>query len=462
MQPKFKNGIKMNDLLLIIQAMVDVDFFSPTKSRMAKELGRKDKNIFYDRLSAVAKDGKPVLGSTALEALCNSICYSYNISEYTLAHLTDIWGMACALADEYGEEAFLPLVRKRFTIVKDTDLRARLRALAKVSALDYCYVLALFYCRVLHLDPNQKKSTHVLIEVVQNVERVLDKCYPENIAAHKIANDTIDQARSVQLFGWCHLMNFVGRVICCYGNPFYMEETVSVGFMSLQVGEESWWVSADETDADTATLYYLVTDEDNPLYGVLKVEAKRNEAIDPEHCSYYRWAFLRDYEVLRCVEPEGNKLLNWGYYDFQLGEDESVQVIYTAPNKELNGKHAPITLPGTLVRVTDGSPWGTWIASQEEDKALDILVNKDIASMGLEDTDYEVVDVILSRKMCRLQYQLPKQTSEISTLSLDAYPLLKTISVWDDVFILRGPIDQSLYALWPDRGLVVKIKTMQN
>jgi len=75
-----------------------------------------------------------------------------------------------------------------------------------------------------------------------------------------------------------------------------------------------------------------------------------------------------------------------------------------------------------------------------------------------EDTDYEVTDVILSRHLCQIQYQLPKQLPEIVDISLEQYPSLNKISVWDDVYILRGPIDQSLFALWPDAGLVVKIK----
>lgn len=448
----------MNSLLPIVQTMVDADFFSPTKSRMAKELGRKDKNIFYGRLSAVAKDGKPMLGPAALDALCRDICFSYNISEYTLAHLVDIWEISISLAKVCGEDEFLPLVRKRFSIVKDTDLRAQLRTLARESSLDYCYMLAIFYCKALRLNPNQKKSTDVLIEVVQNVERVLDRCYPENISAHKIANDTIDQARSIKLYGWCHLMNFVGRIICCYSNPSYLEDTISSGFVSLPIGEESWWVSADETDSDTAKLYYLATDEEQPVYCVLTVDANRNKAINPDNCSYHHWAFLRDYDVLRSVQPRGNKLLQWGYYDYQFEECEGKHMIYTSPNKELNGKHDAIPMPEVLVRVQEGSPWGNWISSQEEDVALSILANKEVESLGMEDTDFEVVNVILSRKTCRLQYRFPKQAPELVEFSLEQYPLLKKISVWDDVYILRSPVDQSLCAFWPDKGLLVKIK----
>lgn len=448
----------MDSLLPIVQTMVDVDFFSPTKSRMAKELGRKDKNIFYGRLSAVAKDGKPVLGPAALDALCRDICFSYNISKYTLAHLVDIWEISTTLADMCGADDFLPLVRKRFSVVKDTDLRVRLRALAKESALDYCYMLAIFYCRALHLNPNQKKNTHVLIEVVQNVKRTLNKCYPENISAHEIANDTIDQARSIQLYGWCHLMNFVGRVICSYSNPSYLEDAISSGFVSLPIGEESWWVSADEQDAEKARLYYLLTNADQPIYCVLAVDANLNEVINPDCCSYYRWAFLRDYDVLRSVQPQGNKLLQWGYYDYRFEDSEGKHVICTSPNKELNGKHEATPMPEVLVRVQENSPWGEWIASQEEDIALSVLANKEVESMGLEDTDFEVVDVILSRKTCRLQYRLPKQTPEMVEFSLEQYPLLKKISVWEDVYILRSPVDQSLCAFWSDKGLLVKIK----
>lgn len=448
----------MDSLLPIVQAMVDADFFSPTKSRMAKELGRKDKNIFYGRMSAVAKDGKPLLGPAALDALCRDICFSYNISEYTLAHLGDIWEISNALADVCGADEFLPLVRNRFAIVRDADLRTRLRTLARESSLDYCYMLAIFYCKALRLNPNQKKSTDVLIEVVQNVERVLDKCYPENISAHNIANDTIDQARSIKLYGWCHLMNFVGRIICCYSNPSYLEDTISSGFISLPIGEESWWVSAEETDSDTAMLYCLATDEEQPVYCVLAVDANLNGAINPDKCSYHRWAFLRDYDVLRSVQPRGNKLLQWGYYDYRFEDSAGTQVIYTSPNKELNGKHESMFVPEVLVRVQEDSPWGKWIASQAEDVILNILVNKEVESLGMEDTDYEVMDVILSRKSCRLQYRLPKQAPELVEFSLEQYPLLKRISVWDDVCILRSPVDQSLCAFWPEKGLLVKMK----
>lgn len=449
----------MEDLLPIIQKLLDENFFAPTKSRMAKDLGRKDKNIFYGRLSATSKDEKPALGAAALEALYSNICYSYNISEYTLWHLVDIWDMACALAEVCEDEDFLPLVRKKFSVVQDSTLRAQIRTLSKESALDYCYMLAIFYCKILQLDPNQKKNTHVLIEVAQNVQRVLGKYYPENIAAHKIANDTIDQARSVQLLGWCNLMILVGRVICCYSNPYYLEETIPSDFVSLPIGEESWWISQDEQNSDKAKLYYLLTDEDQPIYDVLEVDADLNEAINSGMCSFYRWAFLRDYDVLRTVQPHGNKLLQWGYFDYQYIDNESLQKILVSPNKELNGKHVPPFLPKIFVRVPEDSSWGKWISSQEEDAALEILANKEIESMGLEDTDYEVVDVILSRKCCRLQYKLPKQSSMLVEFSVDSYPSLKHISIWDDVYILRGPIDQSLYAYWPIKNLIVKIES---
>lgn len=469
----------MEDLTPILQVLVDADFFSPTKSRMAKELGRKDKQIFYGRMAATAEDGKQVLGSAALEALCKDICRAYNISEYTLAHLLDIWNMAHALAGQCRPEDLLALVRKRFSVVKDSELRSTLRSLAKDSAIDYCNVLALYYALALGIDANARKSSDIFIEVVQNVDAILRKSYPENISAHQIAMDYIDQARSIKIMGWCLLMSFVGRLICVYSNPLYLETVASSNFVTLPIGEESWWMDVDSDEqSEQATLYYLFqTAEDSGIYGVLEVKADRNREIDPSQCTYYRWGFIRDYDVLRCVQPHGQKVLAWGYYDFEYEGTEDWQAIRTRPQEVLNGKHKIIPLPECLVRIPNDSPWGKWINHLEEDAALNILEALDIEAMGLEATDYEVTDVIMSRNKCRLCYASgdpeknhPTPTStatprkvatlrtEVAEFSLEQYPSLKKVTVWDEVYIFRSPADQSLYAHWPELGLLITMR----
>ena len=439
-------------MLPIIQKLVRVDFFSPTKYRMARELGRTDKNLLYKRLFSA---DETTVGSQALESLCRDICDSYNISEQTLSHLGDIWDLAHRLASVCTKSDLLALTREQLSVVPDTDLRAELRALAKTSALDYSYTLALFITLALGLDPNVQKDTHVLIEVVQNVDGMLRRHFPENAAAHNLSNDYIDQARTIPFWGWCHLMNIVGRIICSYSHPSYIEQMFAESLRTMPIGEESWWQAAD-ADPERTTLYYLLlADEDLPVYLVLALDAERGKIPDAGRCTYFRWAFLKKQDIVRCVQPSAHKLLGWGYYDFAISADG--KTLCTCPNKSLNHQHKPLPLPPMLVRVEAESDWGRWIAGLDEMEVLRLLATKDVESLGLEDSGYEVTDVTLSRRVCQVCYRMPDQSPQWVKIELEHYPSLRTISVFDDVFLLRSPIDGKLYALWPDSGLLVRL-----
>ncbi len=69
----------------------------------------------------------------------------------------------------------------------------------------------------------------------------------------------------------------------------------------------------------------------------------------------------------------------------------------------------------------------------------------------------EVVDVTMSRDLCTLHIKCGNNGLRMAHLKIDKYPNLHSISVWDDVHILRSLADGNLYAWWVDINIRIPL-----
>lgn len=105
-------------------------------------------------------------------------------------------------------------------------------------------------------------------------------------------------------------------------------------------------------------------------------------------------------------------------------------------------------MPSRLQQVTDDSVWIKWIARQNEQQMEQTESEAFLQTLGVEETEMEVVDVTMSRYLCTLHIKCGNNGLRMVQLKIDKYPGLRSISVWDDVYILRGLADGNLYVWW--------------
>ena len=227
------------DILLYLR---NHNILAPTPSQLTKELGRSDKHLLNDRLDNAKENSKAVAG------LWEAIKTTYNISEYTLSHLPIFWELSSQLAEQLTPDDFISLCNRKLSAIKDNSIKAQLRSIYKESVLDYGYVLALFITKVTKHDPNQQKDSSALIEVLQLADGILLQKYPEGTGGHSMAADILSQAKAKKMPGWSSIFIPIGRVICNYTHPLFLDQMATADFAPLPIGDDSWWVepSANE------------------------------------------------------------------------------------------------------------------------------------------------------------------------------------------------------------------------
>ena len=167
---------------------------------------------------------------------------------------------------------------------------------------------------------------------------------------------------------------------------------------------------------------------------------------------HQRWGFMEKYRMVRVVSPQGAKLAHHGYYSYQMNEEQTelaLQELSYMPSS------APWTLPQKMYQVSTNSIWSEWI--EKYGKEIETrLTTETIKAMGLEDTDYEVKDITMSRHQCVLTVLLPHKPLQTVVLNMDKHPVLKNVTVWDEVHLRRGIADGKLYACC-ENGIMVEV-----
>lgn len=428
----------------VLQWAIKEHFFAPSDTQLAKEMKITGKMLFSRFLDNATRP-------ETNDKLWDQIAHTYNMSDVEITYLLEIWQLSDLMTEQLNVDAFLPLVQRKRVSLSE-EVRTRLRALYKEDPLIYGYALALFYTKVRGYNPNDKKEKS-FVEIIQQVDALLQPIYPDQLAAHKVALDSIQTAQDLKLYGWCNLMLQLGRIICYYTHPLYLDNRIEIDFKPMPWESRSYWIDAHANETET-TIWVLEQIEESGIYEVLQIHAKQGEPLKEENCTYQRWGFFREYDSIRCGEPNGKKMLHSAFYDYDLdGENMRIELEL---RKDLSSK-SPIVLPLQMVDIHSHSVWYQWLQEQDKDEIDVIFYQKSIHAIGFEDTDQEVVDVIMSRNSCVLMVKQEGKGLSQYTIKLDKYPSVKQISVWDDVDIFRGIGDGKLYAYWSDSGLCVEI-----
>lgn len=441
---------KRREILIYLR---DNAVLAPTCSWLAREIGLTTKQQVGNRLETES-DG-------TIDGIWKRICYNYNISDFTLDNLPTMWEWSDKMAAQLTTENFLALCEGKWSVVKNAEMKLFLRSLCNESSLDYCYTLALFYAKVAQYDPNRNKTSQAFIEVLRQVDAVLYSHFPEAEMVHRIAQDYCHQAETTKFVGWCLLMNFVGHVICLYTHPEHFNEIVKEQTALMPFGESSWWVEPNAS-AEAATLWHLCPLQENGgIYEVWKMEVSARQQVRAEQCQYQRWTFLSTYDMVRCMAMEDGKVTRYGYYFYQLEDTADQMMLHLQFNSGLSGKQQ-YPQPAELVRVRENSVWGEWIKRQDRDQLEDVEIYLAQVAAGIEESDYEVTDVHLTRNKCTLflKHQEGKGLEKVE-LNVEDYCHLRYISVWDDVKIMRSKADGQLYAFWQDPEIRIPIKNIQ-
>lgn len=428
---------EMNTKSEILQELMAQNFFASSSTRVASELGISGKMVFSRLAQGTA-------GERSIDRLWEQILHSYNLTEARLLIMPEIVELSDILAAHYQAEQLPELLQPNGSTLPEAERMHRYDPLA------YCYSLALFYTKAQHSAPNADGSSEVLIEILQQVDALLQRHFPDAHTAHAVAADSILMAREMHIGGWCHLMNTVGRVLCFYAHPFYMDEQFAEQFQPQPWQREQWWI-ADEGDNKYRLWLMVPVEEDVAIYDVLQIPVTLCGAPEMSEAVYQRWGFMGKYGIARVVSPQGAKLAHHGYYNFQINEDQKEMTL-----QELSDMPSgmPWPLPEKM-RQVDNSIWAEWIeryGAEIEER----LATEAAKAMGLEDTDYEVRDVTMSRHQCVLTVRLPHEPLQTIVLNMDKHPILKNITVWDDVSLMRGTADGKLYARW-ENGIMVEI-----
>jgi len=434
----------------ILVYLLDNNILAPNPSRLAKELGRTDKQFLYNRLREANENDKAVLN------LWENITTIYGMSDATLSHLPHLWQLTELMAKKLKERDFVNLCEYHLDQIADEEIVYYLRAIYKESVLDYGFVLALFFSKVRKLDPNTVNNSCVMIEVMQQVDAVLSKVYPEQEIVHQMVIDYSNQAQVVKFVGWCQLMLHVGRVICCYSHPYFLNEMREVEMQAMPFTEKSWWVDS-QAEQDEFTIWNLTTcDEDSGIYDVLQIHAYANQPVRESDCEMQRWAFIDSGDVVRCMTIKDKKVTQSSYYNFELDHGEHHMILNLVLNKALTGKSV-LPLPASLTRVREHTPWDSWIKKQNRDELDQIENHLFELSQGFELTDMEVDNVTIDRHNCVLTIKQPNMERKFVSLSIDQYKSLKTISPWSEVGIIRSIAEGSLYAVWDNPEIHIPI-----
>lgn len=435
----------------VLQKLVKLNFFAPNKSMMIKELGRKDKNILYRRLSEDS-----VIGDKALKSICESICHTYGLSEITFLGIPYLWDDAKMMSERMPNADFIALVNKDLSEV-DKSLLHPMSILVKELSLEYYYTLALFYAFTHNLDPNNKKED-VIYEAIKNVDCILRQHFPENISAHLVAEEFCAQLQASRKLGWCNLMIMLGKVIGCYSDlNFALNISYQEGRI-MSFPYISWWVADNADEADHAKIYGVkLSDEKSAVYNMFVFDAKYDEGICEESCTFYRGIFYEEYKSLYCVQVDNNKIVKFGLYEYELVEKDSDTWLNLKANDSF-AKEKHLQMPSTLHLLMENTKWGKWLDSVDSNVFHRISVDLIHQAQGMDKTNYELNNILLSLKSCMLVIGIPGYPSASYVLTYEEYPSLREISVWDTVEILQRQQDQMLYAVWSDKGIHIPLK----
>ena len=422
----------------ILQELMTQNFFASSSTRVASELNINGKMVFSRLAQGTA-------GERSIDRLWEQILHYYNLTESRLLIMPEIVALSDILAAHYQAEQLPELLQP------NGDTLPKAERIHRYDPLAYCYSLALFYTKAQHLAPDADGSSDVLIEILQQVDALLQRHFPDAHTAHVIATDSITQAREIRIGGWCHLMNMVGRVICYYAHPLYMDEQFAEQFQPQPWKGTQWWVSDDDDKKHRLWLMAPV-EEDVAIYDVLQIPVVLYGAPEMDEVIYQRWGFMGKYGMVRVVSPNGAKFERHGYYVYQIDEEQGEMALQELPDMP---SHMPWHLPEKMRQVNRNSIWAKWV-EQYGAEIEERLATEAVKAMGLESTDYEVRDVTMSRHQCVLTVRLPHEPLQTIVLKIDKHPILKNLTTWDDVCLMRGIADGKLYACW-ENGIMVEV-----
>ena len=420
----------------ILQELMAQNFFASSSTRVATELGTRSKMVFSRLAQGTA-------GERAVDNLWDQILHAYNVTEGRLMIMPEILRLADLLVAFYRAEQLPELLQP------DINTNEMAERMNRYDPLAYCYALALFYTKARGMTPDADGSSDVLIEVLQQVDALLQRHLPDAQTAHAVAADSLTQARNMRIGGWCHLMNMVGRVICYYAHPLCMGEESAWQFQPQVWKGNQWWV-AHEGDGGYMLWLMVQSTEGVAIYDALQIPVTSGGAPEMGEAVFQRWGFMERYGIVRVVSPESAKLAHHGYYDYQINEDKNELVLQALSDMP---SCAPWPLPEKM-RQADADFLGTEWIEKHSDEIEELLATEAIKAVGLEETDYEVKDVTMSRHQCVLTVRLPGKTPETIVLDIANHPVLKNVTVWDDVILMRGIADGKLYAIWENEIMV--------
>ncbi|MBQ0137585.1 MAG: hypothetical protein KBS40_06250 [Bacteroidales bacterium] len=433
-----------------LQVAIENNFFMPNHSQLAKVLGYNGRMVFTRFLKAQ-------INRNAFDRLWEKIKYSFDLNDAVMLYIPELWDLSEGMAQCVKKEQFVELVQYKHINEVPADLRVRLDALYKEDYLLYSYALALFYAKAADCNPNIMKGALALVEVIQQVDAVLFKQYPEEFSAHKVAMDLLTLVQEVSSPGWYNLMHAIGTIICYYTHPFYIDERIAKDYRSMPFGDDSYWIADGQLTVDDAqcTMWLLEPyDDDRGVFNVLKIEADLSQPVQDEQCTFQRWGFFKNEDSMRCAIPQGIKMLHSAYYAFEY--DETTRTLCFELQKK-RCSPSPIMLPTTLKMIDDDSPWMSWVQANQED-IMTIFQTRGIAAFGFVKTDIRVTDVAISRHVLVLHTKrVGEADARLYSLDMEQYPSLKKITPWDEVAVFRSQADGDLYAYWYMIGVSVKL-----
>ena len=423
----------------ILQELMAQNFFASSSTRIATELGINGKMVFSRLAQGTA-------GERAVDNLWKQILHAYNLTESRLFMMPEIVQLADKLAMQYHAEQLPELLQPNGNICPEAE------SIYRYDPLAYCYALALFYTKAQQMAPNADGSSDVLIEIVQQVDALLLRHLPDAHMAHSVAADSLTQAKNMRFGGWCHLMNMVGRVICYYAHPLYMGEESAEQFLPQLWDGKRWWIADDGND--TYRLWLMNQfNEGVAIYDALQIPMTLCGAPEMSEAVYQRWGFMERYGIVRVVSPDGLKLAHHGYYSFHFDEEKNEMALQELSDMPSS---APWPLPEKIRLADTDFLWTEWIETYGAEIEAR-LATEAIKAIGLEETDYEVKDITISRHQCVLIVRLPHKPLQTIVLNIAKHPVLKNITVWDEVILMRGIADGKLYAHW-ENGIMVEVE----
>ena len=431
----------------ILKILIEQKFFAPSTTQLAQELGITGKMVFNRIIAGTAK-------ARAIDNLWSQLVYNYGLTEDIMYLLPDMLALSDRMAKDVSIDEFAGLAKCRYSSLLQ-PIPERLHAIYQQNILAYCYTIVIFYMKTKGYDPTVDKHSETLTEVMQQIDSLLFRIYPEMTIAHRIATDSIVQGRTMNIRGWCSVMIHIGRVVCYYTHPVYMEQIGNMVYQALPFEKSSWWIENNE-NIDETIIWLLEQMEDGMgVYNVLQIKAKSGEKISKENCKYQRWGFIGVYDLLRIVVPSGNQLKKSSYYSYHVDDNDGI--IQTEFLPQMSVENA-IRIPQSLIKVPNNSIWMKWINEQDKNEIYDIFSRLALDAIKLASTNYSIVDIIQSRHHVTICMRKGSDPIERVALSYDRYISLKQISVWDKVTIYRGIADGIIYAYWNETNICIPLK----